>query len=407
MNRQYDVMVAGHLCLDIIPLFPDTGIRKIEEILRPGKLVNVENAKISTGGPVSNTGINMKTLGNKVCFCACVGDDVLGKLTTDLLKASGNAEGIHPVSNMASSYTVVVAPPGIDRIFLHNPGTNDHFGPENLDSQLIQQCRHFHLGYPPLMNRMFANEGKELAEIFKIAKGAGATTSCDMTLPDPASPSGKAPWRKILENILPYIDIHVPSIEETFYMLYPQEFLKMKAEHNNAELIDYIAPEQYSKIADEILSMGAKMTTLKSGHRGFYVKTASKDKFSGLGAARPADVDNWANRELWAPAFSVEKFGSATGSGDSSIAGFLTGYLKGLTIEESLKYATCLGFQNVCVLDAVSGIKDWDTTTAMVKADMPMLDIHVNGNGWKHSENYQLWSGPQDSVLNCNMNLSV
>ena len=398
MNRVYDVMVAGHLCLDIIPLFPDTGARKIDEILRPGKLVNVENAMINTGGPVSNTGINMKTLGNNVCFCACVGDDVLGKLTVDLLKASGNADGIHPLSNMASSYTVVVAPPGIDRIFLHNPGTNNHFGPENLDPKLIQQCRHFHLGYPPLMDRMFANEGKELTEIFKIAKEAGATTSCDMTLPDPASLSGKAPWRKILENILPYIDIHVPSIEETFYMLYPQEFMKMKAEHNNAELIDYITPEQYSRVADEILSMGAKMTTLKSGHRGFYIKTADKDAFDDLGAAKPSDPDNWANRELWAPAYQVKKFGSATGSGDSSIAGLLTGYLRGLTIEESLKYATCLGYQNVCVLDAVSGIKDWQTTTEMINSNIPMLDVHLDNSGWNYHEDLKLFSGPNDKL---------
>ena len=399
MNRLYDVMIAGHLCIDIIPRFPDTGARRIEEILRPGKLVNVENAMISTGGPVSNTGINMKTLDNKVCFCACVGDDVLGRLTVDLLKASGNAEGIHPISNVASSYTVVVAPPGIDRIFLHNPGTNNHFGSENLDPKLIQQCRHFHLGYPPLMDRMFADEGKELAKIFKIAKEAGATTSCDMTLPDPSSPSGKAPWRKILENILPYIDIHVPSIEETFYMLYPEEFLKMKAEHNNAELIDYFTPEQYSAIADEILSMGPKMTTLKSGHRGFYIKTASKDKFAGLGAAKPADPDNWANRELWAPAYTVENFGSATGSGDSSIAGLLTGYLKGLTIEESLKYATCLGYQNVCVLDAVSGVKDWNTTTQMIKSNMPMIDVHLDDSGWNYHEDLRLFSGPKDKKL--------
>jgi sugar/nucleoside kinase (ribokinase family) len=400
MNRSYDVMVAGHLCLDIIPLFPDTGARKIEEILRPGKLVNVENAKISTGGPVSNTGINMKTLGNKVCFCACVGDDVLAELTINLLKSSGNAEGIRAINGQASSYTVVLAPRGIDRIFLHNPGTNNHFGPENLNPKLIEQCRHFHFGYPPLMSRMFADEGKELAEIFKVAKEAGATTSCDMTLPDPASPSGKAPWRKVLENILPYIDIHVPSIEETFYMLYPEDFMKMKAEHNNAELIDYMTPKQYSKIADEILSMGAKMTTLKSGHRGFYIKTASKDTFKNLGAAKPGDLDNWSNRELWAPAYQVEKFGSATGSGDSSIAGLLTGYLNGNTIEESLKYATCLGYQNVCVLDAVSGIKDLKTTKEMINSDMPTIDAHINDKDWKYHEAFKLFSGPMDLLNN-------
>lgn len=391
MSRQYDIMIAGHLCIDIIPRFPDTGLKNIADIMRPGKLVNVEQAAISTGGPVSNTGINMKTLGSKVCFCACVGDDTLGRLTAEMLRSSGNAEGIHPVKGAASSYTVVVAPPGIDRIFLHNPGTNNHFGAENLDPDLIRQCRHFHFGYPPLMSRMFADEGRELEKIFKIAKEAGATTSCDMTLPDPSSPSGKAPWRAILQRILPYIDIHLPSIEETFYMLWPDEFIARKAQHNNAELINHITPREYSVVADEILSMGAKMVALKSGHRGFYIKTASKETFAAMGEAKPKDFDNWSNRELWAQAYVVDKFGSATGSGDSSIAGFLSAFLRGLSIEDALKYATCCGLQNVRVLDAVSGIKTWNETTHMIKQNMPLIDAHIDGDGWRYSERYALW----------------
>ncbi len=396
--KNYDVMIAGHLCLDIIPLFPDTGARNINEIMYPGKLVNVDSAKISTGGPVSNTGLNMKKLGLDVCFCSCVGDDRFGEITLDMLNNSGNANGVKVLPGQTSSYTVVVAPPGIDRIFLHHPGTNNIFCVDDLDIDLTKQSRHFHLGYPPLMEKMFTDEGRELAEIFRIAKEAGATTSCDMTLPDPSSLSGKAPWRKILENILPYIDIHVPSIEETLYMLYPEKFLEMKARHNNAELIDYIAPEQYSEIADEILAMGAKMTTLKSGHRGFYIKTASKNKFETLGAAKPADADNWADRELWAQAYVVDNFGSATGSGDSSIAGLLTAYLNGLTIEESLKYATCLGYQNVRVLDAVSGIKNWNDTTEMIASDMPMIDANLDNSGWKYHGDLKIWSGAKDKL---------
>lgn len=399
MSRPYDIMVAGHLCLDIIPHFQETGITKIDEIMRPGKLVNVDQARISTGGPVSNTGINMKTLGSRVCFCARAGDDEFGRLTIDMLKKSGNADGIHVAENTGSSYTVVIAPPGIDRIFLHNPATNDLFCSEDLNSELISQCHHFHFGYPPLMNRMFENDGAELKKVFQIAKDAGATTSCDMTLPDPDSVSGKAPWRKILENILPYIDIFVPSVEETFYMLHRQKFLKMKAEHNNAELIDYFTPEDYSGIADEILSMGCKMVTLKSGHRGFYIKTASRDSFDKMGAAKPGDEDNWSNRQLWAPAFEVGQFGSATGSGDSSIAGLLSAYLRGLSIEEALKYATCCGLQNVRVPDAVSGIKTWQETTEMLENDMAMIDTHIKSDSWKWSDDYKLWAGPDD-ILN-------
>lgn len=399
MEKLYDVMIAGHLCLDIIPLFPDTGIRSLGEILRPGKLVNVGDVKIATGGPVSNTGLNLKKLGFNVCFCSCVGDDQFGRITHDILSKSGNADGIKMLQNQASSYTVVLAPPGIDRIFLHNPGVNDIFCAEDLDVDLIKQSKHFHLGYPPLMKKMYSDEGKELAKIFKIAKECGATTSCDMTLPDPSSPSGQAPWRKILENILPYIDIHVPSIEETFYMLHPEEFLKMKKEHNNAELIDFITPSRYSSIADEVLSMGPKMVTLKSGHRGFYIKTASKNKFKTLGRAVPADYDNWADRELWAPAYTIDKLMSASGSGDSSIAGLLSGYLNGLKIEESLKYATRCGMQNLQALDAVSSIRTWEETTREIKNCDDYIDIHIQDvKGWNWSDKYRVWSGPNDTL---------
>ena len=142
-------------------------------------------------------------------------------------------------------------------------------------------------------------------------------------------------------------------------MLHPEEFLKMKVQHDNADLLDYFTPDDYSRTAEEVLSMGYSMVALKSGHRGFYIKTSSKESFGTLGATKPGDAENWSNRELWAPAFEPGNFGSATGSGDSSIAGLLSAYLRGLSIEESLKYATCCGLQNVRVLDAVSGIKPW------------------------------------------------
>jgi len=384
MPRPYDVMAAGHVCIDVIPRFAHGTAKAIGEILRPGKLVEMGPATMSTGGPVSNTGIAMKRLGNRVCFCARIGDDEFGRLTLDILRQSGNADGIHVVPGCVISYTIVLAPAGIDRIFLHNPGAN--------------KCRHFHFGYPPLMKRMFEDEGNELQHIFQIAKEAGATTSCDMTLPDPDSPSGKAPWKKILAKILPYVDIYVPSVEETFYMLDPDGFLKMKARHNHAELIDYFTPEEYSRLADQVLALGTKMVTLKSGPRGFYIKTASRDTFAGMGAAQPGDPANWSRRELWAPAFVVDHFGSATGSGDSAIAGLLSGFLRGLTIEESLKYATGCGLQNVRVLDAVSGIKTWDETTAMIRQNLPMIDIHNSSPNWSWHQPSQLWAGPSDPL---------
>jgi sugar/nucleoside kinase (ribokinase family) len=394
----FDIMVAGHVCLDVIPRFAGGGSKGITEIMRPGKLINVEDAKISTGGPVSNTGLNMRTLGNSVCFCARVGDDDFGQITVQRLRQSGNAEGIHVEEGSASSYTIVIAPPGVDRIFLHNPGTNNEFGPGDLDPELISRCRHFHFGYPPLMRRMYESGGGQLKEVFQIAKRAGATTSCDMTLPDPDSPSGKVDWLELLEGVLPFVDVFLPSIEELFYMFDPDAFLQMKRDHDDAELIDYLKPGVYSRVAERALALGTKMVSLKSGHRGFYLRTGSGERFAEMGAARPGDPENWSQRELWAPAFEVPNLASATGSGDSAIAGFLAAFLRGLTIEESLKYAVCCGWQNVQVLDAVSGIHPWDETTAMLEKNMPMIDVCVEEEGWTWSEAWGLWAGPEDPL---------
>ena len=56
------VIVAGHICLDITPVFPESARGKGSEILMPGKLVETKAASVSTGGAVANTGLAMKIL---------------------------------------------------------------------------------------------------------------------------------------------------------------------------------------------------------------------------------------------------------------------------------------------------------------------------------------------------------
>jgi sugar/nucleoside kinase (ribokinase family) len=391
-------MAAGHVCLDIFPQFPDTGATAIQELMQPGKLIQMGPAALGTGGAVSNTGIAMKRLGNSVCFSARVGDDAFGGITMAMLEKNGSSAGIHVVPGGASSYTVVVAPPRIDRIFLHNPGTNDEYGADDLDPALVSQCRLFHFGYPVLMRRMYQNEGRELLQLFKTAKEAGATTSCDLAMPDPVSEAGMAPWSKILTEVLPYVDIFLPSIEEALLVLDREEFLRMKREHGGVELFDVLRPEDYSHMADRLLAMGTKMVSLKSGYRGFYLKTGSRDALSKMGQAAPADIDNWADRELWCPSYTVSNIASATGAGDCSIAGFLTTLLRGGAIEDSLRIANCLGWQNVQTFDATSGIRTWEETQTLLAGGMPMNEFTLDTPGWTWTPSLGLWSGPNDPL---------
>ncbi len=397
MGRKYDITVAGHICLDIIPQIPDTGIRDIGELFKPGKLINVNAAKISTGGPVSNTGIAMKKLGLNVVFMARIGNDEFGRLIINLLNREGQTAGVTISEEDRTSYSVAIAPPGIDRIFLHDPGANNNFSNADLNRKIIYQSRLFHFGYPPIMESCYENEGAELKKIFSIAKSAGATTSLDMALPDPNSSSGKAPWRTILEKVLPFVDIFMPSIEEAYFMLDPENYFQIKKQASNKNVIDFIGPTDYTRLAMECLQLGSKIVVIKTAHRGIYVLTDDLEKIENLGAAPPADRSNWSRRELWCPAFRVEKIASATGSGDSAIAGFLSAYLRGYSIEQCLKFANCVGYQNLHELDAVSGIKNWDQTTEMLsEGRLKMIDLSLAEDRWEWNAELQVWRGDLD-----------
>lgn len=397
MERSLDIVAAGHICLDIIPKFPKDLEGKAEGLFLPGKLINVEEAAISTGGPVSNTGLALQRLGIKVEFMGKVGNDLLGKVIIDLLSQAVSRKGMKVVEGQASSYTVAIAPPDVDRIFLHNPGTNDTFGYDDVNFDIVAQAKLFHLGYPPLMRRLYENNGEELTKIFKKAKELGVTTSLDTSLPDPKSTSGKVDWRIILEKTLPYVDIFLPSAEEILYMLDKDKFLDWQASGGDKDILAQLEGEDLSRLSGQMLDMGVKIAAIKCGYRGFYVRTASEDKLSLIGYAKPGNLENWSNRELWEPSYYVEQIASATGSGDSSIAGFLAACLRGESIERSLKYACALGAQNIRVLDAVSGIKDWEQTTSQVESNRTKNKLQLGTPGWIFDDQGQAWKGPKNA----------
>lgn len=400
MKKKFDVTVAGHICLDIIPKFADTGIRDIAELFKPGKLINVGAAKISTGGPVSNTGIAMKKLGLNVAFISRVGDDEFGRLIIRLLEKQGSTAGVSISPDDRTSYTVALAPPGIDRIFLHDPGANNRFASTDLDESIMADSKVFHFGYPPLMAACYENEGEELAKIFALAKSADTITSLDMSLPDPSSPSGKAPWNKILENVLPNVDIFLPSIEEVYFMLESQSYFKIKQKAGTKDVVDFFEPIDYQRLAERCLTLGCKIVALKTAHRGFYVRTSNLADIELFNSLNTFDAETWSNRELWCPAFKVDSIASATGSGDSSIAGFLTAMLLGQTIEKSLKTANCVGFQNLHELDALSGIQTWDVTAEMITdGKLALVPLTLPEEQWKWQHGEQLWLGKNDNFF--------
>ena len=131
------VIAAGHICLDITPVFSDQrGYTSVSEALVPGRLVRMEAASVHTGGSVANTGLALKILGNDVTLLGKVGDDAFGGIIQNILKGYG-AGGLIVDPHGSTSYSVVLAIPGIDRIFLHNPGANDTFSAADIPEEVL------------------------------------------------------------------------------------------------------------------------------------------------------------------------------------------------------------------------------------------------------------------------------
>lgn len=336
-----DAVVAGHICLDIIPALPP-GIR-----FEPGRLVEAGRATLSTGGTVSNTGLALHKLGMSVRLVGKVGDDLFGDNVRALLnrREPGLGEAMAVAPGEPTSYTVVISLSGEDRMFLHAPGCNDTFTADDVPLEVLQECRLMHFGYPPLMARMYQDEGRELEALMRKAKGAGATTSLDMSLPDPSTPSGKAPWRRILERVLPHVDVFLPSYDELQYMLRQEEAA---------------SPEQ---LADEALSLGAKAVGLKLGDQGLLLRVGPA--LDGFGRAEP--TGEWADAQVHAPCFSVEVAGT-TGSGDATIAGFLMGLLRGFSPQQAVQAGVAVGACCCEQPDSTSGVRSWEETRARIDA---------------------------------------
>lgn len=392
MAENLNAIVAGHLCLDIIPEMAGLTPEQFRAAFTPGRLVEIGPSAVSTGGPVSNTGLALHKLGIPTQLMGKVGDDLFGQAVGQIVTGYDPrlAQGMVIDPRVHTSYTVVISPPGIDRIFLHYPGANDTFSAEDVRYDLLAEASLFHFGYPPLMKLMYADGGGQLSSLYRRAKATGVTTSLDMAFP--GSSSLNADWRTILALTLPHVDIFLPSIEEILVMLRRETYERMFRAAPEGDILPAVTPELLRDLSSDLLGLGAKIVGLKLGYRGFYLRTAGAAALREMGRGRPADLEAWAEREFWAPCFRVDVIGAA-GSGDSTIAGFLSALLRDLAPEDAVNAAVAVGACNVEAADTLSGLRSWDETLHRVAAGWPRHALRVDAPGWRFDAQHQLWSG--------------
>lgn len=308
-------VVAGHVCLDLIPSF--TGPADVTA----GTLVEVGSMAVRPGGCVANTGGDLIALGAPARLVADVGDDDLGRLLPELLAGIGAPPALHAVVGASTSYSVVVQPPGRERTFWHHVGANAAFDGSSVD---VTECDLLHVGYPPLLPALAANDGAGLRTLLARARGSGATTSVDLAVVDGAGAAGRLDWATILRETLPLTDVFTPSVDDLDSAL---------------DRVFARNPEALAAAAGELVTGGAAVVALTAGPGGMLLRTAGRERLRAGGRALRALGSDWADRELWVPALPGPVT-TTIGAGDAATAGLLYAVLAGLGPEEALLAAS-------------------------------------------------------------------
>ena len=226
-------------------------------------------------------------LGSRVGFVTKVGDDSFGTLATERLRERG--VDLAGVAHGAKSGVTLILPHGPRRHILTYLGTISELRFEDLDIDYLASGRHFHMSSLFLQRELLPH----VPELFRRMKSAGLTTSLD-TNDDPDDH-----WDSILEEILPHVDILLPSEREAMKM-------------SRTDDLEIALLRLAQKVETVVVKLGA----------------------SGAVAIRDG-------RRFSAPAVPVTVI-DPIGAGDSFDAGFLHQFLRGADL------TTCLAYGNLC-----------------------------------------------------------
>lgn len=283
-----------------------------------GPLRYVQNFNKSIAGAESNIAIALSKLGHKVGWFSKLGNDEFGKF----IKSTIAGEGVD-VSNVIFDEERNTGMIFKERYMNSNPNVYYYrkdsaassMTVNDIDEDYIKNSKILHItGITPALSR---NCREAVFHAIDIAKKNNVLISFDPNI-------RLKLWSKeeavpVLMEIAKQSDIIFPGIDE-------------------AEIILGLTnPEEISK---KFIELGCKIVALKLGDKGCYV----------------SDGKN----KCYINGYSVENLQDTAGAGDGFAAGFLSGILRNMKLEECGNYANAVGSMAVLVNGDMEGYPDYD-----------------------------------------------
>ncbi|WP_160678093.1 sugar kinase [Clostridium sp. C8-1-8] len=266
-----------------------------------GPLRYVNSFGKSVGGADSNVAVALARLGHDTAWFSKLGNDEFGRQILNVVRGEGVDTSRVKLDNEANTGIMFKERIGGDNpsVYYYRKGSAaSRLSVQDIDVDYIKKAKIIHVtGITPALSE---SARAMVFEVLKIAKENKITVSFDPNIRLKLWTIEEA--KPVLLEMAKMADIIFPGCDE-------------------GELL--LGTSDEKEIADEFMSMGAKIVAVKLGAEGCYV--ANKDE------------------AVYVKGFKIEKLIDSAGAGDGFAAGFLSGVLKGLSLGECGKQGNGVG----------------------------------------------------------------
>ena len=374
-------IIAGFISLDIHLDFSSSHPDFDGEIINTKMPHKIDKLSMAPGGVVPGVGLALNNLGITPTLVGKVGDDPFGETVKKLIKekAPNLADDLIIDPGMATGY----------QVFLNSahyfPGVNNTFYASDLRRDVLRAADLFHFGYPALMRSIYRSEGGELVSILQRVRREGLSTSVAFGLPDPERQAGKSDWRNILENTLPLVDIFVTDLFQLLFYLEPDLYQQL-SDSNHSDLHAHLKSGLLDQICAWVLDHGVKILIIDMAEGGLYLQTNTPNHWQKSGRGLSDLGEEWYEREMWSPAFSVEVKNDRD-LHNTLFAGFLAGILMGFTPEKCqllAQAARAAIFENAC---DPADLPHWEDLLSRIDENWELGPLRLEKFGFRKGNN--------------------
>ncbi len=286
--KHFDIAAIGELNVDII-------LNRIESEPEIGKEKFAKDMNVTLGSSTAIFAANASALGSKVCFVGMVGKDSFGNLVRTSLEAKG-VDTTYLIEGETPTGATICMNYGEDRANLTYQGAMDVMGFADINKKVFDEVSHIHLSSLFMQSALL----RDIDKVLDLAKEKGITVSLD-TQWDPMET-----WALDFRKVLPKITIFMP---------------------NEKELMALTETEDLESAISAVMPYLGNAMVVKCGSKGSLL--VRKDGSMKL-----------------LPAFLNEDVVDAIGAGDSFNSGFITAFVKGLSLEECQETGNLTGAVN-------------------------------------------------------------